>query len=156
MSAIYTSPWLLFLLIRFVWAGLILLSGMMAYSGRDGEYLIMSVGLTGVAIGVTLFCRTVRVRIFPDHVEIAGLFFRQRLRYSSLMWAAQVIMFAPKTICIRLNSPFPIGFYLYPVTPHVMLDDLLNVDVHDSVEYINSRIAACTSKSSDNASRGSA
>lgn len=143
MDAVYKSSILLFIFNRMIWGSLILfLSAIIIASYNEGSYLLMSIFTAQLLIGMTLFIRTVRIIVYPDHIKIVGMLIRRRLAYSSLKWAAQVPMLAPKTIFVRLRLPLPIGFYLYPVTSHVFFDDLFNMDIHYSVEYINERINA--------------
>lgn len=140
MRVVYKSPLFLFLIMRLLWLAFILFPIIMLYSVIDREYLIAGIGAVILMIGVIIFLKTVRVVVYSDHIKIMGFIFRRQIKYSDLKWASQVPMIASKMIFLRLKSRMPFGFYIYPTTYFVFLDDLFNLDIHDSVDYINDRV----------------
>jgi len=139
---VYKSPLIIFLILRMFWSAFIVISVGMMFLAARGEHLIVVVGALIFLISVTLFLKTVRVVIHPDHVKIVGVVFRRRLPYSSMKWSAQVPLLASRPVIIRLRSRMPYAFYLYPTSYFSHIGALLNLDVHGSVEYINTRISA--------------
>lgn len=111
------------------------------YAPPKGVFLVVVVTLVFLLF-LIIFLRLRRIVITPSDIKIIGLIRDRLVPYSNVKWAAQVYLIAPKMIIIRLRSKNPLGFYLYTAT--YFIGDYFNINVHESVEYINIRVGAAT------------
>jgi hypothetical protein len=86
-----------------------------------------------------LFLRTKRIAVDASGVQAGSWIFKRLYAFASIRSALQIPLMTPKTVYISLKPFRPLAFVWCPVTFRVWIDDLLNQDIHESVEYIVSR-----------------
>jgi hypothetical protein len=143
MAYEYKSPFIPFILLKSVFLFMAIVAALMCLMFvRDHRYVKFVVSIAATLAAIVLYWKTVRITIRSELLCVRGLFRKKCYSYSQIRCASQIAMLAPKTIMISYDSSVPFAIYLCPITYLIFIDDLLNTDIHEVVEYVNIRATA--------------